>query len=114
MEQDKNIQLFMYLVSTFEMAAMQAMGKLANPLTNKVEKNLEQAQFSIDVLDMIKEKSKGNLSEYENRYIENALGQLKLNFLDEKQKEETKPADMKKDTDSSDKEEKEKKEEEKK
>lgn len=86
MEQDKNIQLFMYLISTFELAAMQAMGKLANPMTNKVERNLEQAQFSIDVLDMIKEKSKGNLSEYENRFLDNTLGQLKLNFIDEKQK----------------------------
>jgi Domain of unknown function (DUF1844) len=87
MEQDKNIQLFMYIISTFELAAMQAMGKLKSPLTDKVERNLEQAQFSIDVLDMLKERTKGNLSEYESKFLENTLGQLKLNFLDEKQKD---------------------------
>ena len=84
----------MYLVSTFEMAAMQAMGKLPNPMTGKIQRELEQAQFSIDVLDMIKERSKGNLNEFESRYLENALGQLKLNFVDEKMKpapEENKP-----------------------
>jgi len=78
----------MYLVSTFEMAAMQAMGKLPNPMTGKIQRELEQAQFSIDVLDMIKERSKGNLTEFEARYLENALGQLKLNFVDEKMKPE--------------------------
>ena len=76
------------------MAAMQAMGKLKNPLTDKIEKDLNQAQFSIDVLDMLKEKTKGNLNDYESRFLENILGQLKLNFIDEKNKE-SKPEDEK-------------------
>jgi len=84
---NKNTQLFMYLVSSFEMAAMQGMGKLNNPMTDKIEINLEQAQFAIDVLDMIKEKTKNNLIEYETRFIDNTLGQLKLNFIDVKEKE---------------------------
>ena len=84
---DKNTQLFMYLVSSFEMAAMQGMGKIKNPVNDKVEISLEQAQFAIDVLDMIKVKTKGNLIEYENRYIDNTLGQLKLNFIDVREKE---------------------------
>ena len=83
---NKNTQLFMYLVSSFELAAMQGMGKLKNPMTDKVEINLEQSQFAIDVLDMIKEKTKGNLIEYEIRFIDNTLGQLKLNFIDVKEK----------------------------
>ncbi|HJY64477.1 MAG TPA: DUF1844 domain-containing protein [Ignavibacteria bacterium] len=95
MEQDKHSQYFMYIVSTFEMAAMQAMGKLKNPMTDKIEIDLTQAQFSIDVLDMLKEKTKGNLNEYENRFLDNTLGQLKLNFIDEKNKE-TKPEEEKK------------------
>jgi hypothetical protein len=87
MEQDKNTQFFMYLVSSFELAAMQAMGKIKNPLTDKVEKDLNQAQFSIDLLDMLKEKTKGNLIDYESRFLDNTIGQLKLNFVDEQQKE---------------------------
>lgn len=92
---NKNTQLFMYLVSSFEMAAMQGLGKLKNPMSDKLEVELEQAQFAIDVLDMIKEKTKGNLIDYETRFIDNTLGQLKLNFIDVKEQEnkkESKPA----------------------
>lgn len=86
-EPDKNSQLLLYLVSSFELAAMQQMGKIKNPLLDKIEKNLQQAQFSIELLDMLKEKTKGNLSQYEVKYIENALAQLKLNYVDELEKE---------------------------
>lgn len=92
MEQnEKNTQMLFYLVGSFEMAAMQGMGKILNPVTNKTERNLEQAQFAIDILDMIKEKMKGNLSEYEGKYLDNTAAQLKLNYLDEleKSKKET-------------------------
>lgn len=95
MELNKKTQLFMYLVSSFELAAMQAMGKLKNPITDKIERELSQAQFSIDVLDMLKEKTKGNLSEYEEKFIDNTLGQLKLNFVDEQQRKQ-KPEEEKK------------------
>ena len=81
--QNKNTQLLLYLISSFELAAMQNMGKIKNPMTDKIEKDLEQAQFSIDLLDMLKDKTKGNLSNDENKFLENVLGQLKLNYLDE-------------------------------
>jgi Domain of unknown function (DUF1844) len=93
MEQnDKNTQLFMYLVSSFEMAAMQGLGKINSPVSGKIEKNLEQAQFAIDVMDMIKDKTKGNLTEYETRFLDTVSAQLKLNYVDEanKKPEETK------------------------
>ncbi|MCI0450629.1 MAG: DUF1844 domain-containing protein [Chlorobi bacterium] len=97
-DEDKNIQLFMYLIGSFEMSAMMAMGKIKNPMTDKTERDLTQAQFSIDILDMLKEKTKGSLSEYEQKFIENVLGQLKLNYIDESQKEkETRLAEEKKD-----------------
>ncbi len=87
---EKNTQLFMYLVGSFEMSAMMAMGKIKNPMTDKTEKDLAQAQFSIDILDMMKEKTSGQLSEYESKYLDNTIGQLKLNYLDEMKKEPTK------------------------
>src|SRR5258706_13229154 len=88
---DKNLQLFLYVVSSFEMAAMQGMGKINNPVTGKVEKNLEQPQFAIDVMDMLKDKTKGNLSEYETRFLNTVTSQLKLNFVDESSKKDDKP-----------------------
>ena len=95
----KNSQMFFYLVSSFEMAALQQMGKMKNPLTDKIEKNLEQAQFTIDLLDMLKEKTKGNLNDDESKFLEHLLGQLKLNYLDEVEKDkkerENTPVDSK-------------------
>src|SRR5512147_718164 len=82
----KYSQLFFYLISSFEMAAMQQMGKIKNPLTDKIERDLDQAQFSIDLLDMLMDKTKGNLSEDENKYLNHLLGQLKLNFIHESEK----------------------------
>ncbi len=91
---EKNTQLFMYLVGSFEMSAMMAMGKIKNPMTDKTERDLTQAQFSIDIMDMLKEKTKGQLSEYEAKFLDNTLGQLKLNYIDESKKpEEPKKAD---------------------
>lgn len=84
---EKNTQLFLYLVGSFEMSAMMAMGKIKNPMTDKTEKDMAQAQFSIDILDMLKETTKGNVSEYEAKFLENVTGQLKLNYIDEANKD---------------------------
>jgi uncharacterized protein YeeX (DUF496 family) len=87
MEPDKTTQLFFYLVSTFELSALQQMGKLKDPRLGELERNLEQAQFTIDLLDMLKEKTKGNLNTEETRYVENVIAQLKLNYVDEVDKD---------------------------
>lgn len=98
---EKNTQIFMYLVGSFEMSAMMAMGKIKNPMTDKIEKDLTQAQFSIDILDMLTEKTKGNLTEYESKFIQNTLGQLKLNYIDEANKKtDTDKNDTKSDTET--------------
>ena len=88
MEQvDKNKQMFYYLVSTFEIAALQQMGKIKNPLTDSIDRNLDQAQFSIDIIDMLAAKTGENLDSEEKRFIDNVLAQLKLNFIDELEKD---------------------------
>jgi len=79
--------LFLQLVIMFQTAAYQQMGKVKNPLTDKVEKDLAQAQFSIDMLGMLEEKTKGNLSQEEKKYLELALYELRMNYLDEVKKE---------------------------
>ncbi|NOZ56658.1 MAG: DUF1844 domain-containing protein [Calditrichaeota bacterium] len=85
--EEKNRVLFMHLVTMFETAAWQHMGKIQNPLTGKIEKDLEQARFSIDVLDMLLARTQGNLSDEERRYLEDRIRNLKLNFVDEVEKE---------------------------
>ena len=85
-EVDKNTQLLLYVVSSFEMAAMQGMGKINNPVTGKIEVSLEQSQFAIDVLEMLKDKTKGNLTDYETRFLDTVSRQLKLNYVEENNK----------------------------
>ena len=80
---EKNEILLTQVVFMFQTAAIQQMGKLKNPLSDKVEKNLEQAQMSIDILEMFHQKMKGNLSESENRMFNDVLRELKLNYVDE-------------------------------
>ena len=88
--EEKNNALFSGLVLMFQAAAMQGLGKTMNPGTEKIEKNLEQAQSMIDMLDMLANKSKGNLSNHEERFLKNVLQELKLNYVDEISKEQSK------------------------
>jgi hypothetical protein len=87
----KNEILLTQIVFMFQTAAMQQMGKLKNPLSDKIETNLEQAQMSIDILEMLHQKMKGNLSDTENRMFNDVLRELKLNYVDEVAKSQTEP-----------------------
>ena len=86
---DKNSSLFFSLVMTFHAAAMQQMGKLKNPISDTMERDLQQAQVSIDILDMLIEKTQGNLSEEEAKLLKGLLQELKLNYVDEMSKEQS-------------------------
>jgi len=68
-EQDLYQSLFSSLVYTFNMTAMQQLGKVVNPITNKQELDLEQSKLTIDMLNMLSDRTKGNLSEEENQFL---------------------------------------------
>jgi hypothetical protein len=78
--------LLLQLILSLQAGAMQQMGKIASPLDGKVEQDLKAAQFSIDVLGMLEEKMKGNLTEEEAKLISHVLYELRLNFVDEAKK----------------------------
>lgn len=84
---NSNELLFMQLVLQNQQLAMMSMGKLKNPVTDKIDRNLEFAKMSIDTLDMIVTKTKGNLSEYEEKFINEVIKDLKLNYVDEANKD---------------------------
>ena len=50
----------------------------------KVEKNLPAAKQTIDILDMLNEKTKGNLDDNENNLIQGVLYELKMRYVKEK------------------------------
>lgn len=78
--------LFFQVVSMLQMAAMQQMGKLPNPLSQRIERDLDQAKASIDVLSMLKEKTAGNLNKRESEYLGKVLFESQMNYLDELKK----------------------------
>ncbi|MGE5795677.1 MAG: DUF1844 domain-containing protein [Ignavibacteria bacterium] len=83
MEQNINELLFMQLVMQNQHMCMISLGKLKNPVTDKIERNMEYAKMMIDTLDMLAAKTKGNLSDYEDRFLTEVLRELKLNYVDE-------------------------------
>jgi len=88
MEQNINELLFMQLVMQNQQIAMMSMGKLKHPVSDKIERNLDLAKISIDTLDMLKVKTKGNLSSYEEKYLDEVIRELKLNYVDEVNKDQ--------------------------
>ena len=75
--------LFMQLVYMLHAAAMHQLGKVKNPLTGKVERDLQSAQSTIDMLEMLSERTKGNLSMEEQKLLSAVLMELRLNYVDE-------------------------------
>ena len=79
-----NNQLFITLISSLTSQAWIQLGKIKNPVNDKIEKNLDAASMSIDMLTMIQEKTKNNLDEYESKLLEQSLNDLRMNFVFEK------------------------------
>ena len=84
-EKDMNKYLFVNLVTMLSMSVMQQLGKLVNPAAGKAEVNLDAAQATIDTLDMLAAKTKGNLDADEERLMKDTLSMLKMNFVETKE-----------------------------
>jgi hypothetical protein len=82
-EEDLTKRQFIGFVSLLANSAMQQLGKLANPFTGKTERNLDGAKATIDMIKMLKAKTKGNLSPEEQQVIDTNLSNLQLNYVDE-------------------------------
>lgn len=74
---------FLTIIQVYQIEGMVAIGKMLNPGTNTITKNLEHARYVIDMLEILAEKTDGNLTSDEQRFLENTLSTLRLNFLEE-------------------------------
>lgn len=93
--------LFQHLVVMFQTLAIQQMGKLINPMTGKVERDLHQAKITVDMLGMLQKKTEGNLDENEKKILDTVMMELQMNYIDEtaraeKEEEEGEGADEEK------------------
>ena len=79
--------MFLGLIHSFQAAAMQQMGKVPSPFSGQVERDLEQARLSIDMLEMLEERTSGNLTGEESRFLKHVLTELRLNYVAEMDEE---------------------------
>lgn len=76
---------FLFLVESILMQAQMQLGLLnfggVDETDDKPEPNLALARHSIDLLAMLQEKTKGNLSVEEQRLVENGLTELRFRYV---------------------------------
>ncbi|RZD16232.1 MAG: DUF1844 domain-containing protein [Candidatus Acididesulfobacter guangdongensis] len=75
---------FSTFVYSLNAQALFYLGKLPNPMTGKYEKDLKTARYLIDTIDMLSNKTKGNLDENESKLMTNILYDLKMFYVNEK------------------------------
>lgn len=83
MSASRDAALFLQLVLGLQQSAMIALGKLVNPITRKVETDLETARATIDTLAALESRTRGNLEPDEERVLRHALADLRLNYVAE-------------------------------
>jgi len=83
----KHDHVLMGLVVSLQAGAMQQMGKIADPHTGEVVRDLDSARATIDVLEMLKEKCRHGTPEVIVRMLDTAVMELQMNYLDEKKKD---------------------------
>ena len=69
------------LLTSLATEAMIALGQLPNLGSQRIETNLEQARYAIDMLQVLEDKTKGNLTTEEAGALKDLLHQLRLMFV---------------------------------
>lgn len=76
---------FSLFLSTLGMQALMALGESPDPSTGQKRTDLVQAQYLIDVIQMLSEKTKGNLSPEEAQMLKDLLYDLQMKFVKKSQ-----------------------------
>jgi hypothetical protein len=74
-------QRFIEFVMMQAQQAAMFLGRIPNPQTGEAEVNLEVARLFIDQLEMIHEKTRGNLTKEEEEILGRVLADLRLAFV---------------------------------
>jgi hypothetical protein len=72
---------FEMLLTTLATEALVALGQVPHPATGKTEVHRNQAKFLIDTVDILKQKTAGNLSTSEQQVLDSLLHQLRMVFV---------------------------------
>ncbi|HWP23733.1 MAG TPA: DUF1844 domain-containing protein [Candidatus Binatia bacterium] len=72
---------FSTFVISLSTQALMHLGEIANPLTGKIEPDVPVAKQMIDIIGMLKDKTRGNLSASEDRLMEDILFDLRMKYV---------------------------------
>ena len=72
---------FEMLLTTLATEALVALGQVPHPVTGKVQAHRNQAKFLIDTVDILRQKTAGNLTTSEQQVIDSLLHQMRLVFV---------------------------------
>lgn len=78
--------LFMMLIQQHQQIGMMGLGKIKNPATDEIERDLPSAKFAIDTLTVLEKYTKDNLPKELKGYLDQVLTNLRLNYADESKK----------------------------
>jgi hypothetical protein len=77
---DIRIDFSTYVLSYYSQGLV-LLGEVPHPHTNKQEEDLEGARHMVDILAMLQEKTKGNLTKEENQLLDSVLYELRMRFM---------------------------------
>jgi len=77
---------FSSFVLSLSSSALLHFGQIPDPITKKKERSLPMAKQTIDILGILKEKTKGNLTKDEEQLIDNLLCDLRIRYVEESNK----------------------------
>jgi len=72
---------FINFIFSLSTSALIQLGEIQDPITQKQSKNLPLAKQTIDLIGMLKEKTKGNLTLEEEKFIDNVLFDLRMRYV---------------------------------
>ena len=72
---------FVTFILSLSTSALIQLGEIENPASKQPAKNLPLAKQTIDLIGMLQEKTKGNLSPEEQRLMENILFDLRMRYV---------------------------------
>jgi hypothetical protein len=73
---------FATLIMSFASAFMISMGLVPDPVTGKIQKDLLIAQQNIDIINLLKEKTTGNLDPDEQRLLDQILYEIRMHYVE--------------------------------
>ena len=69
-------------VSRFELKALLHLGEIEDPMSGRLDRDLGAAKHVIDILGILKDKTKGNLEQSEERLLDAVLYDLRMRYVE--------------------------------